>query len=68
MLFKIDFEVDNGAAYTRDVALVMANDSEEAVRKLRQLINSINSETCVSEIFKINVFNGSVFTGRHGYK
>ena len=66
MLYKIEFEVDNGYSYTRDVALVVADNSEEARKKLRNLINSIDIETCVSEIFKTEVFNGNVFTGRHG--
>ena len=68
MLYKIEFEVDNGFYYTNDMALVVANNPEEAREKLRHLINSIDSETCVSEIFKTDVFCGSVFTGIHGCK
>lgn len=64
----IEFEVDSGKSYTRDKALVVAANPEEARKKLRNLINSIDSETYVSEIFKVDVFNGSVFTGRHGCK
>lgn len=68
MLYKIKFEVDNGAAYTRDVALVIAESKEEAIGKLKKLINSIDSETCVSKIFETDAFNGDVFTGKHGCK
>lgn len=66
-LYKIDFEVDNGASYTKDIALVIADTDKEAEEKLRKLINSIDSETCVSEIFKISIFTGDILTGRHGY-
>ena len=67
LLYKIDFEVDNGASYNKDSALVMAYTKEEAEEKLKKLINSIDSETCVSEIFKTSLFAGDVFTGQHGY-
>lgn len=67
LLYKIDFKVDNGASYTKDSALVMAHSKEEAEEKLKKLINSIDSETCVSEIFKTTIFSGDVFTGNHGY-
>lgn len=66
--YRIDFEVDNGASYDKDVALVFATSPEEAEEKLRRLINSIDSETCVSEIFKTIVFPGVVFTGQHGWR
>lgn len=68
LLYKIQFEVDNGFYYDKDVALVMAHDKEEAIEKLRQMINAINSETCVSMIFDVSVFDGDVFTGNHGCK
>ena len=64
--YKIDFEVDNGAYYYKDIALVKAQNEEEAESKLRKLINSIDNETCVSEIFKTSIFTGDVFTGNHG--
>lgn len=67
-LYKIKFEVDNGFCHDMDVALVMAHNEEEAVEKLRQMINAINSETCVSMIFDVSVFDGDVFTGNHGCK
>lgn len=68
LLYRIEFEVDNGASYNKDVAIVMANNAEEANEKLRKLINSIDSETCVSEIYKTVIFGGEVFTGNHGWK
>lgn len=68
LLYKIEFEVDNGASYDKDVAVVMAHNAEEAIEKLKSMINSIDSETCVSEIYKIVLFNGEVFTGCHGWK
>ena len=68
LLYRIEFEVDDGASYNKDVALVMAHDTEEAVEKLKSLINSINSETCVSEIYKAVIFDGDVFTGKHGWR
>lgn len=67
-LYRIEFEVDNGASYNKDVAIVMAHDAEEANEKLRSLINSIDSETCVSKIYKTVVFGGDVFTGKHGWR
>jgi len=67
LLYKIDFEVDDGAYYRKDSAIVMVHNKEEAEAKLRKLINSINSETCISEIFKTTIFAGDVFTGNHGY-
>ena len=65
--YLIEFEVDNGVSYDRDVALVMAQNAEDANEKLRALINAIDSETCVSKIFKTTVFAGDVFTGQHGW-
>lgn len=67
-LFKIDFEVDDGASYTKDSAIVEAIDEKEAVDKLRNLINSLGYDTCVSKIFNISLFQGTVFTGRHGWR
>ena len=67
-VYRIDFEVDNGASYNKDVALVFASTPNEAEEKLRRLINSIDSETCVSEIFRTAVFGGEVFSGRHGWR
>ena len=67
-LYRIEFEVDNGASYDKDVAIVMAHDVEEANEKLRSLINSIDSETCVSKIYKTVIFDGDVFTGNHGWR
>ena len=68
LLYKIEFEVDNGVSYDKDVTLVMAHDAEEANAKLKSLINSIDNETCVSKIFKTEIFGGEVFTGRHGWR
>lgn len=68
MLFKIDFEVDNGASYTKDSAIVVADSAAVANEKLRRMIGSIDSETCVSRIFNTSVFNGAIFTGRHGWR
>ena len=68
MLYKIEFTVDNGYSYTSDVALVVANSSEEAREKLRHLINSIDSETCIAKIYNTDVFSGEVFTRKHGWK
>lgn len=67
LLYRIEFEVDNGASYDKDVAIVMARSAEEANEKLKRLIGSIDSETCVSKIFKTVIFDGTVFTGRHGW-
>ena len=68
MLFKIDFEVDNGIWYRKDSAIVIAENETQAIKKLTSLINSIDSETCVSRIFNTNVFSGEVFTGEHGWR
>ena len=68
LLYRIEFEVDNGASYNKDVAIVMAHNAEKANEKLRSLINSIDSETCVSKIFKTEIFGGEVFTGNHGWR
>lgn len=68
MLYRIEFEVDNGCTYDEDVAVIVANGYDEAKEKLHKYINSLNSETCISKIFNIGPFEGEVFTGRHGYK
>lgn len=68
MLYKIKFKVDNGASYIDDVALVEANNSKEANRKLEQLINSIDYETRIYRIYRTDIFNGDVFTGKFGCK
>ena len=68
LLYRIEFEVDNGASYEKDVAIVIAHNAEEANEKLTKLIWSIDSETCVSKIYKTVKFDGDVFTGRHGWK
>jgi hypothetical protein len=67
-LYEIKFEVDNGTSYNKDVALVVANSVEEADEKLRRMIGSIDSETCVSKIYKTTTFHGEVFTGNHGWR
>lgn len=66
MLYSVAFEVDNGASYENDVALISANDVWEAEVKLRNYINSIDSETCISRIYNIRQFDDDVWTGRHG--
>jgi len=68
LLYKINFEVDDGASYTKDTAIVEALDEEDAVDKLRNLINSLGYDTCISKVYNITVFNGTVFTGRHGWR
>jgi hypothetical protein len=68
LLYRIEFEVDDGAYYRKDNAIVMAHNAEEANEKLRKMINSIDSETCVSEIYKTVIFGGEVFTGNHGWR
>lgn len=65
--YHISFEVDNGASYTKDSALVCAGSKEEAQEFLKTHISSLGYETCVSEIFSVNVFSGCVFTGKHGH-
>lgn len=67
-IYRIEFEVDNGVAYDKDVALVFASSPDEANGKLRRMIGSIDSETCVSKIFKTSVFHGDIFTGQHGWQ
>lgn len=66
--YKIAFEVDDGASYTKDSALVEAVDEEDAVAKLRNLINSLGYDTCVSKVYSVTKFQGTVFTGRHGWR
>lgn len=68
LLYRIEFEVDDGAWHDKDVALVIAHDEEEANEKLKSLISSIDHETCVSRIFKTEIFGGKVFTGNHGWR
>ena len=67
-LYRIEFEVNTGIFHDHDFAIVVANNEEEANVKLSQYINSINSETCVSNLYKTVIFNGEVFTGNHGWK
>lgn len=66
MLYSIAFEVDNGTSYENDTALVSAVDVWEAEVKLKNYINSLDSETCVSRIYTIRQFDGDVWTGFHG--
>jgi hypothetical protein len=66
MLFKIDFEVDNGASYQKDTAIVDACSFDDAKEKLNKFMNKIDSETCISQIFSISLFTGDIFTGQHG--
>jgi|GEM_PF-6680241 len=67
MLYRIEFDVDNGATYTKDNALVIASNPDEAEEKLRKFINYMDSETSVSEIFNISPYRGDIFTGLHGF-
>lgn len=64
--YEISFEVDDGASYTKDSALVRAGSKDEAQEFLRSHISSLGHEVCISEIFSVNVFSGCVFTGKHG--
>ena len=68
LLYKIEFEVDDGATYTKDVALVNAHCIEDAEEKLRHFIGAIDSETCIYKIYSTKPFKGEIFTGRHGCK
>jgi hypothetical protein len=68
ILYKIEFEVDNGASYTKDTALVIASNSDEAKQKLKEHISSLDSETSISRIFQTQKFCNEVFTGQHGMK
>lgn len=64
--YKIDYEVDDGVSYTKDTALVMASNPDDANEKLRNFISAIDSETCVSKIYSTIAFFGDVFTSQHG--
>lgn len=66
MFYKITFEVDTGVNYEEDVALVFAHGFDEAKEKLNKFINAIDSETCIHEFTKVELFEGEIFTGRHG--
>ena len=66
MLYLVAFEVDNGTSYENDVALIRANDVLEAEVKIKNYINSIDSETYLSRIYDIRQFEGDIWTGRHG--
>lgn len=66
MVYIISFEVDNGTSFTDDVACILADGYNDAIRKLRLFINSLDSETCVSKIYSVDLFSGDVFTGKHG--
>ena len=66
--YKIVFEVDDGESYTKDSAIVEAINEESAITKLRNFIKSIGYDTCVSKIYSVMEFQGTVFTGRHGWK
>ena len=66
--YRINFEVDNGASYVKDSALVEGFNEEDAVDKLRNLINSLGYDTRVSEVYNVMKFQGTVFTGRHGWR
>ena len=66
--YRINFEVDDGASYVKDSALVEGINEEDAVDKLKSFINSLGYDTCISKIFNITVFHGTVFTGKHGWR
>ena len=68
MLYSIAFEVDNGTSYENDTAVVSANDVWEAEVKLRNYINNLDSETCISRIYNIRQFEGDVWTGKYGHE
>lgn len=68
VLYEIEFEVDNGASFNKDIALVVASNPDEAAQKLRWYISSLGYETCVSRIYKTYRFFGEIFTGQHGMK
>ena len=67
MLYRIEFEVDNGAWRECDVALIQAHGFDEATEKLNNFINALDNESYVSNVFKVKPFEGEIFTGRHGY-
>ena len=66
--YKIAFEVDDGASYTNDCALVEAINEENAITKLRNFINYLGYDICISKVYSIMEFQGTVFTGRHGWR
>ena len=67
MLYKIDFKVDDGNSCIKDIAIVEAPDPESAKNKLKQFVENIDSETCITEIFQTKPFVYKIFTARHGY-
>lgn len=68
MLYYINFEVDDGYSRTRDVALVDAENSDDAIKKLEKFIGSKDSETFVRRIYETVRWNREVFTGKHGMR
>lgn len=65
--FKVEYAVDNGAYEWRDRACVLAYNKDDAELKLKRYYEAhADSDTYVSEVFRINEFTGNVFTGRFG--
>ena len=60
--YKIHYEVDNGASYCKDAAIVVAEDEYGAVGKLKRYISSLSSEHVVSEIFSVEEFTDDIFS------
>lgn len=64
--YYIEYEVDNGHSYVRDVALVRAKSEKKAIKRLKHFIHRKGGEFSVNEIFGVQEINGDVFTGKHG--
>ena len=66
--FMIEYEIDNGARFYRDTAIVYAVDEPEAKIKLQYFVGYQDSETYCSEIFSVKEIRFDIFTGEFGYR
>lgn len=60
--YKISYEVDTGWDYIRDVAIVKANNEDDAVKKLKSYISSIVNDYFVNRVFSVEKFVEDIFT------
>lgn len=62
--YKIHYEVKTGHNYKGDIAIVKAENKNEAVEKLKSYISDAGYEHTVNEIFYVKEFTEDVYCFR----
>lgn len=66
--FMVEYEIDNGARFYRDTAIVYAVNESEARIKLKSFVGHQGYEIYCSHIISVKEISFDIFTGEFGYR